>query len=64
MQIILNGEHTDFSGHSLADLIAHRQPDGPFAVALNTVFVPRQDYADTMVQAGDAVEIVRPMVGG
>ena len=64
MNIIINGETTDFNGDTVADLLASRQPERPFAVALNRQFVPKQDYAATVLQAGDAVEIVRPVAGG
>ena len=64
MNIIINGETTDFNGDTVADLLAFRRPERPFAVALNQQFVPNQDYAATVLQAGDAVEIVRPVAGG
>ena len=64
MNIIINGEAVDFNGHTVADLLAFRQPERPFAVALKRQFVPKQDYAATVLQAGDAVEIVRPVAGG
>ena len=43
MNIIINGEAVDFNGHTVADLLAFRQPERPFAVALNRQFVPNQD---------------------
>lgn len=35
-----------------------------FAVALNTQFIPRSQYADTALQEGDDLELLVPMQGG
>lgn len=35
-----------------------------FAVALNGEFVPRSQYAQTMLNDGDALDIVSPVGGG
>ena len=64
MNLTLNGESTEFSGQTLAELIAHANPPQPFAVALNTRFIPKSAYGDTVLSPNDAVEIVRPVVGG
>ena len=37
---------------------------GMVAVAINVDFVPRSAYAQTVLRAGDAVEIVSPRQGG
>ena len=37
---------------------------GTFAVAVNGAFVPKQRYGDTMLQAGDEVDVVSAMQGG
>jgi sulfur carrier protein len=36
----------------------------PFAVALNFSFVHRQNYATTVLQPDDQLEIVQPVAGG
>lgn len=65
MQISLNNQAITLPENAtLADAVAFRQPELPFAVALNTVFVPKERYADTTLQEGDCVDIVRPVVGG
>lgn len=64
MNIYLNGEPFSFAGRTLADLIAVRLPENPFATAVNTVFVPKSAYADTVLTDNDRVDIVRPVVGG
>ncbi len=64
MNISLNGESAEFHGQTVADLIAAHTPQQPFAVAVNTEFVPKGRYAEHLLQAGDQVDIVRPIVGG
>ena len=65
MNILINGKVQDIANASiLADLIAQMQPEPPFAVAVNTVFVPKSAYENTQLKDGDQVEIVRPVAGG
>ena len=64
MNILLNGERTQFAGATVADMLSVLQPSPPFAVAVNTVFVPRQNYNGHELCEGDAVDIVRPVAGG
>ena len=40
MNISLNGQPLEFQGQSVAELIAAQMPPPPFAVAVNTRFVP------------------------
>lgn len=35
-----------------------------FAVAINQIFIPRTEYAQTHLQEGDSLEVVAPMQGG
>ncbi|MDO4641961.1 MAG: sulfur carrier protein ThiS [Neisseria sp.] len=64
MNIILNDEPVALSGETVADLIAQIMPEKPFAVAVNTAFVPKTAYESTRLNGGDKVDIVRPVVGG
>ncbi|HGG7640672.1 TPA: sulfur carrier protein ThiS [Neisseria meningitidis] len=64
MNIILNGGPAELHGTSVADLIAQTTPQKPFAVAVNTVFVPKGAYAETVLNENDKIDIVRPVVGG
>lgn len=65
MNIIVNDTPHDLSSvQTVADLIAHIQAQAPFAVAVNTAFVPKSAYENTMLKDGDKVEIVRPVAGG
>ncbi len=64
MKIILNNETITLNGTTVADLIAQTSPPKPFAVAVNTQFVAKGAYAETLLNENDKVDIVRPVVGG
>lgn len=64
MNINLNGQAFDFQGRTIEDLIRETAPQKPFAVALNTAFIAKSAYADTLIGDNDQIEIVRPVVGG
>jgi sulfur carrier protein len=67
MMIRLNGETEQLRVSTIAELVAEKSdmPAGRgLAVALNGTLVRRADWANTPLQAGDVVEIVRAMQGG
>ena len=64
MNLSLNGETFEFKGQTVADLITQTAPQKPFAVAVNTGFVAKGAYAETVLNENDKVDIVRPVVGG
>ncbi|EOF9368457.1 sulfur carrier protein ThiS [Neisseria gonorrhoeae] len=64
MNIILNGGPAELHGTSVADLIAQTAPQKPFAVAVNTAFIPKGAYTETVLHENDKIDIVRPVVGG
>ena len=64
MKIILNNETVTLNGTTVADLIAQSAPHKPFAIAVNTGFVAKGAYAETVLNENDKVDIVRPVVGG
>lgn len=66
MQIILNGKATELEDHSsIADLVKKLMPDAKkIAVELNREIVPRSEYHDRLLQAGDQLEIVHAIGGG
>ena len=66
MEIRVNGEtRTVPDGLTVAALLeASRVAPGTCAVACNLEFVPRSSYAQTVLRAGDDVEIVTPRQGG
>lgn len=51
-------------GCTLAELLSSQGFTPPYAVAINTRFVPRSTYAQTSLQAGDRVEVITPVTGG
>ena len=64
MNLSLNGETLEFKSQSVAALITQTAPQKPFAVAVNTHFVDKGAYAETVLNENDKVDIVRPVVGG
>jgi len=70
MRLNVNGEARDMACRDLADLwraetaeLELPNPKG-FAIALNGAVVRRDAWADTALQDGDRVEIIRAMQGG
>ena len=51
-------------GATVADAVAALAARPPFAVAVNTTFVPRTGYAQHVLQPDDRVEIISPVTGG
>jgi len=65
INIVFNGETKQVqSGVLAACLDEVRENKRPCAVAVNQVFVPRSEYASTVLQEGDRVELLVPMQGG
>ena len=63
--ITVNGQALALpEGASLADAAAASGVQPPFAAAVNLQFVPRSQYAQTPLQAGDQVELISPVTGG
>jgi sulfur carrier protein len=65
--IRVNGESEPLAAATLAALIAEKAIDTAqrgIAVALNGAVVPRAAWGDTLLKAGDNVEIVRARQGG
>lgn len=48
----------------MADALAQLAPRPPFAVAINTVFVPKARYAEQALNDGDRLEVISPVTGG
>lgn len=65
IQILLNNQATALpEGATLALALAQLQPRPPFAVAVNTEFVPKGQYDSRQLQAGDSLEVISPVTGG
>lgn len=65
MNITINQQATELrEGATVADALAQLDPRPPFAVAVNTVFVPRAGYAVRPLAEGDRIEVISPVTGG
>lgn len=65
MHITINQQAVDLpDAATVADAVAHWNAKPPFAVAVNTQFVPKSQHASRALQAGDKVEIIAPVTGG
>jgi len=65
--IEINGEAASVTATALSDVLHMRgiEPAGRgFAVAVNGTLVPRLRWAETTLQTGDKVDIVRAFAGG
>lgn len=65
MNVFINQAPHDLpDGATVADAIACIAAKPPFAVAVNTRFVPRTRHAAHMLHDGDHIEIISPVTGG
>jgi len=48
----------------LSDAIGAADVKPPFAAAVNMQFVPKKNYANHALQAGDNIELIVPVTGG
>ena len=67
MKIVLNGDPVDTAAATVRSLLDERGIDTEargVAVAVNEAVVPRRDWTDRALGAGDTVEIVKPFRGG
>lgn len=65
MNIVINQiPHELPDGATVADAVAAIAARPPFAVAVNTTFVPNSRYAQHALAQGDKVEIISPVTGG
>jgi len=66
MKITINGQPKSFEAPlNLYDVLEQEEVIGMMiAVAQNGTFVPKSAYETTIIENGDALEIVAPMQGG
>ena len=65
MKITINQRATDLQANAtVADALAQMQAKPPFAVAVNTMFVPKSQYASHALNDGDKMEVISPVTGG
>ncbi len=65
MHITINQTpHALPEGATVLDALAAIDAKPPFAVAVNTTFVPSADHARHLLQDGDSMEVISPVTGG
>lgn len=66
MQVWLNDSPLDLPHALTLDEVLKQWADvgSTFAVAVNHIFIPKASHTQTMLQAGDRIDIVTPMQGG
>lgn len=65
IDILLNDQPMQLqAGATLADAARASGVQPPFAAAVNLQFVPRNQYVNTPLKAGDQVELISPVTGG
>lgn len=65
MNITINQQAVALSANAtVADAVAQWQAKPPFAVAVNTEFVPKSRHATHHLTEGDRVEVIAPVTGG
>jgi len=65
MNVIINQQTTTLPAHAtVQDALATLSARPPFAVAVNTRFVPNTQYASHTLHEGDRMEVIAPVTGG
>ena len=65
MRVMVNGEPRDIQSPDVAALLGELDFAGTHcAVAINYDVVPRSQWGDTALKAGDEIEIITPRQGG
>ncbi len=65
-EISLNGKRIETDAASLQALLLAQAYDlkSAFACAINNTFVPRQQWPERRLEAGDRIDVVTPITGG
>ena len=65
MRLKINGEQREVNSVSVDALLSELDYEGThFAIALNYDVVPKSRWAETLLNAGDEIEIITPRQGG
>ena len=66
IDISLNGARFAAQAGTLQALLLARgyKFDNAFACAINNTFVPRAQWAERVLQAGDRIDVITPIAGG
>ena len=65
MRVTINGEQREIASSHVDALLSELDFEGThFAIALNFDVLPRSRWAETILKAGDEIEIITPRQGG
>ena len=65
MRVTVNGEAREINASRVDDLLAELEYEGThFAIAVNYDVLPKSRWAETVLKAGDEIEIITPRQGG
>lgn len=65
MNVTINQQAATLPAHAtVQDALATLAARPPFAVAVNTRFVPNTQYASHALREGDRIEVIAPVTGG
>ena len=65
LNVLINQKPIELpAGAALSEALATQTLTPPYAVAVNTQFVPRSAYTSTLLKAGDQIEVISPVTGG
>jgi sulfur carrier protein len=66
LDISLNGKRLETDAATLQALLVAQgyELQSAFACAINSSFVPRTQWAERSLQAGDRVDVITPIAGG
>jgi sulfur carrier protein len=63
--VIVNGEQREINASRVDALLSELEYQGThFAIAVNFDVLPKSRWAETMLKAGDEIEIITPRQGG
>jgi sulfur carrier protein len=65
MRVMVNGEQREIASRSVEALLGELEYEGThFAIAVNYDVLPKSQWSQTQLQAGDEIEIITPRQGG
>ena len=65
MRVTVNGEQREIASRSVEALLGELEYEGThFAIAVNYDVLPKSQWSQTQLQAGDEIEIITPRQGG
>ena len=64
MNITINGELLNVDRKALVEVLQSFGAVAPFAVAVNSEFIPQSRHSNYVLNEGDSVELLSPIQGG